>query len=87
MNTVSYVAIFRKKHVYCFDELDISVLWDLIFCVHYKYKQKQDKSTVIWQNDFVLNEYIIIYAGSALFGTPCIACRMDCIMKMHGYNT
>ncbi len=46
-------------------------LWDFILFA--QYKSKQNKLKVLSYTDFVFNAYIIFYAGSAFFGTPCFA--------------
>ncbi len=51
--------------------LTFMCLWDFILFV--QYKSKQNKLKVLSYTDFVFNVYIIIYAGSVFFGTPCIS--------------
>ena len=54
-------------------------LWDFIFFAQYKSKQNKLKvlSYTDFNADFVFNAYIIIYAGSVFFGTPCIYRRSN----------
>ena len=51
-------------------------LWDFILFVQYN-KSKQNKLKVLSYTNFVFNAYIIIYAGSVFFGTPCINNWLD----------